>query len=70
MRADESSRAVRLARKRTGLAKLGLGERGKPEWWNADLAARTQRWEKALEELRRLDGGGEQEDDDDDYHSG
>lgn len=42
------------ARKGVALAKLGLGERGKPEWWNDTASGRKARWEKALEELRRM----------------
>jgi len=55
-KASEGSEEVILARKRTGLAKLGLGERGQPEWWNAEERSRTERWEGALKELRKLDG--------------
>lgn len=53
--ADEASDAIKLARQRTGLAKLGLGERGKPEWWNNTEAGRKKRWEDALRELKALD---------------
>ena len=45
---------IRLSRKRTGLAKLGLGERGKPEWWNDTTEGRRARWEDALKELTAL----------------
>jgi hypothetical protein len=53
VRSKEES-AVLAARKRTGLAKLGLGERGKPEWWNDTEDGRRARWEDALKELRSL----------------
>lgn len=43
-----------LSRKTTGLAKLGLGERGKPEWWNDTDEGRKERWENALIQLREL----------------
>ena len=52
----ENEAAVKLARKRTGLAKLGLGERGTPEWWKDTDHGRCERWEAALRELRSLDG--------------
>jgi len=51
----EDDEHVKLARARTGLAKLGLGERGKPEWWNTTDEDRKARWERALHELRQLD---------------
>jgi hypothetical protein len=51
----EDDESVKLARRRTGLAKLGLGERGKPEWWNDSDAGRKARWEGALEELVKLE---------------
>lgn len=44
------------ARRRVGLAKHGLGERGRP-WWEQDSRERRARWEAALEELDRLDRG-------------
>ncbi|MDF2045086.1 biopolymer transporter Tol, partial [Microbacterium sp. Kw_RZR3] len=40
------------ARRRVGLAKTGLGERG-PRWWEEDVASRLGRAEEALEELDR-----------------
>lgn len=52
-KANEDTAA--LARRRTGLAKLGLGERGKPEWWNDTEDGRRKRWEEALRELKALD---------------
>jgi len=55
--AREGDAAVQLARRRTGLAKLGLGERGQPEWWNDSQDNRRKRWESALEELKKLDEG-------------
>ena len=51
----EQDDLVTLARKRTGLAKLGLGERGKPEWWEDSDEGRKKRWTDALEELRKLE---------------
>ena len=53
---QESDEAVKLARKKTGLAKLGLGERGKPEWWEDSEEGRRKRWTDALTELRELEG--------------
>jgi len=44
-----------LARRRIALAKLGLGERGKPEWWNDTSQGRRERWRGALTALRMLD---------------
>lgn len=41
------------ARRRVGLAKAGLGERG-PRWWEDQVAARLQRAREAVEELDRL----------------
>ena len=51
----EHDDTVTLARKRTGLAKLGLGERGKPEWWEDSEDGRKKRWSDALAELRKLE---------------
>lgn len=48
--------AVALARRRVGLAKHGLGERG-PRWWDEPEADRLARARAALEELEELDGG-------------
>jgi hypothetical protein len=42
--------AVRAARDRVQLAKVGLGERG-PAWWDQDDDARRTRWEAALAAL-------------------
>ena len=41
-------------RRRTQLAKVGLGERG-PRWWEQAEAERRERWESALTELDALD---------------
>ena len=41
------------ARRRVGLAKHGLGERG-PRWWDDEVAARVHRAEKAVAELDAL----------------
>jgi hypothetical protein len=57
-------RAARLAgddpspaRRRVGLAKHGLGERGKP-WWQESHDERRRRWEEALQQLDALDTDG------------
>jgi hypothetical protein len=47
-RGDEE--AVAAARKRVGIAKHGLGERG-PKWWDEPLDARIARARAALVEL-------------------
>jgi hypothetical protein len=49
--------AERVARRRTDLAKHGLGERGTP-WWEQDAGERRQRWEQALSELDGSDDEG------------
>ena len=41
-------------RRRTQLAKEGLGERGTP-WWEQNDAERRSRWEQALIDLAALD---------------
>lgn len=46
--------AVAAARRRVGLAKHGLGERG-PKWWEEPEADRLERAEEALRELEALD---------------
>ncbi|PPG40839.1 biopolymer transporter Tol [Pseudoclavibacter sp. RFBA6] len=46
--------AVAASRKRVGLAKHGLGERG-PRWWEEPKAARLERARQALDELDELD---------------
>ena len=51
---EEADAAVKCARRRTGIAKHGLGERGKPEWWNDSEEGRRTRWEDALKELEEL----------------
>lgn len=45
--------ATAAARRRVGLAKAGLGERG-PRWWDDAVPARVRRAEEALAELDRL----------------
>lgn len=45
---------IAAARQYTALAKLGLGERGQPMWWEDTDAGRKRRWSDALEELRKL----------------
>lgn len=52
---SEQDADVQLSRKRTGLAKHGLGERGKPEWWNDTEDGRRERWQNALAQLKKLD---------------
>lgn len=47
-RGDED--AVAAARRRVGIAKRGLGERG-PYWWDEPVAARIQQAREALAEL-------------------
>lgn len=46
--------AVAAARRRVGLAKHGLGERG-PRWWDDEPDARVVRAREALEQLDALD---------------
>ncbi|AXH36305.1 biopolymer transporter Tol [Humibacter sp. BT305] len=46
--------AVAAARRRVGLAKHGLGERG-PAWWDEPEADRLRRAREALEALDELD---------------
>lgn len=46
--------AEQAARRRTDLAKHGLGERGTP-WWEQSDADRRRRWEDALAALNELD---------------
>ena len=48
--------AVAAARKRNGLAKHGLGERG-PAWWDEPEEARLARALDALSELDAIDDG-------------
>jgi hypothetical protein len=48
--------AVVLARRRVGLAKHGLGERG-PEWWDEPEPDRLARAREALRDLDDLDRG-------------
>jgi len=45
--------AVSDARRRVGLAKHGLGERG-PRWWDDEIAARVSRAIEAVHELDAL----------------
>jgi hypothetical protein len=56
-RRDGDDAAVRRARDTVDLAKHGLGERG-DAWWDLDLDARRDRWERALAELERADAPG------------
>lgn len=45
---------IKAARQYTGLAKLGLGERGQPVWWEDSSEGRKKRWSDALVQLRAL----------------
>ena len=54
--AKGDAEAVAAARRRTQLAKEGLGERGEP-WWDQTPERRKARWEAALEALAALDPG-------------
>lgn len=49
-RRDGDEEALAGARRRVGLAKHGLGERG-PQWWDDDEDARIGRARQALREL-------------------
>ena len=49
--------AERAARRRTDLAKRGLGERG-TAWWEQSDDERRHRWEQALTDLEALDAEG------------
>lgn len=49
--------AVAAARRRVGLAKHGLGERG-PAWWDEPETDRIRRAREALDELEELDRSG------------
>lgn len=49
-RRDGDEEALAEARRRVGLAKHGLGERG-PRWWDDDEDARIGRARQALREL-------------------
>lgn len=51
---DDDDAAVAAARKRVGLAKHGLGERG-PAWWDAPEEDRLDRARAALAELDGFD---------------
>ncbi|KAA9084939.1 biopolymer transporter Tol [Microbacterium radiodurans] len=49
--------AVSAARRRVGIAKHGLGERG-PRWWDEPVADRIERARDALRQLADLDESG------------
>jgi hypothetical protein len=51
---DGDDDAVAAARRRVGLAKAGLGERG-PRWWDEPEDARLSRARDALDQLDALD---------------
>ncbi|MFD8568770.1 hypothetical protein [Streptomyces sp. NPDC059639] len=48
---EKDTTAERAARKRVNAAKVALGERGTPPWWEQDEKARKQRWEEGLRQL-------------------
>ncbi|MFJ4715430.1 hypothetical protein [Streptomyces sp. NPDC088785] len=50
LRAGDAA-AERAARDRVHTAKVALGERGAPPWWEQDEAARRRRWEDGLDRL-------------------
>lgn len=52
---DKTEDDIQRARQFTGLAKLGLGERGQPEWWNDTEESRNHRWQDALKNLKELE---------------
>jgi hypothetical protein len=47
--------AVAAARRRVGIAKHGLGERG-PAWWDEPVPERVERARQALAQLERDEG--------------
>lgn len=49
---QKDAAAERAARDRVDAAKVALGERGTPPWWEQGEAERRRRWEEGL---RRLD---------------
>lgn len=51
----EDEKWLEATRRRTRLAKIGLGERGAP-WWEQTDAERRERWTSALADLDALDG--------------
>ena len=53
-RKAEDDEATAAARKRVGLAKHGLGERG-PYWWDQPLATRIDSAERAVRHLDELE---------------
>ncbi|MEF2978106.1 biopolymer transporter Tol [Subtercola sp. YIM 133946] len=52
-RHDGDEKGLAAARRRVGLAKLGLGERG-PYWWERDPADRLAQAKRAQSDLDRL----------------
>lgn len=54
----DDAEAEALARRRVGLAKHGLGERG-PIWWDEPEADRLDRAREALRALEELDAPGD-----------
>lgn len=56
VRTAGSDEELAATRRRTQLAKEGLGERGTP-WWEQTDAERRERWASALDALDALDEG-------------
>jgi hypothetical protein len=56
-RAAGDADAEAAARRRVGLAKHGLGERGTP-WWEQSAEDRERRWTRALADLADPDRSG------------
>ncbi|MER5950424.1 hypothetical protein ABT127_30735 [Streptomyces sp. NPDC001904] len=48
---QKDAAAERVSRERVNTAKVALGERGAPPWWEQDEAARRRRWEDGLRQL-------------------
>ncbi|MGY0021074.1 hypothetical protein [Streptomyces sp. cg35] len=48
---EKNATAERAARKKVNAAKVALGERGTPPWWEQDEEARRRRWEEGLRHL-------------------
>ncbi|WP_372351053.1 hypothetical protein [Streptomyces sp. KL116D] len=48
---ENDTAAERAARERVHAAKVALGERGTPAWWQQSKAERRRRWEEGLHRL-------------------
>ncbi|WP_420031544.1 hypothetical protein ACN2WE_01140 [Streptomyces sp. cg28] len=48
---EKDATAERASRQRVHTAKVALGERGTPPWWEQDETARRRRWEEGLRQL-------------------